>query len=256
MRTLQLPTLPARISYVDVPGSEPAVVYVGGLGSATTAVFAETVAHPSLRLGRRSVLVDLVGSGWSESSPAFGGTIEEHADVLAAVLSALALRDVALVGHSLGGSIAIALSTRRPELVSRLVVAEPNLDPGIGSVSAHIAKQDEAFFVSRGFSALLAGLEREEAWPYQATMRRWDPLILHRTAVSLLAERTPTFREQLCALELPRTYVLGALSTEDTSGLADAGVEIVVIEDAGHVMMDDNLDAFAAAVGPAVTGRY
>ncbi|MBM7787656.1 alpha/beta fold hydrolase [Tenggerimyces flavus] len=257
MRTLQLPSLPARISYVDVPGSVPAVVYVGGLGSATTAVFAETVAHPSMRHGRRSVLVDLIGSGWSESSSAFGATIEEHADVVAAVLAELGLRDVVLVGHSLGGSVGIALASRRPDLVSRLVVAEPNLDPGIGQVSAHIAKQDEAFFVERGFSALLAALEREEAWPYHATMRRWDPLILHRTAVSLLAERTPTFREQLCALEVPRTYVLGALSTgEAPAGLAEAGVRIVVIENAGHTMMDDDLDAFAAAVGAAVSGTY
>jgi pimeloyl-ACP methyl ester carboxylesterase len=251
-----MPSLSARVGYVDVPGSLPAVVYVGGLGSASTAVFAETVAHPLLRLGRRSVLVDLLGSGWSSGSPDFGATIEEHADVVAFVLSSLGLRDVVLVGHSLGGSVAIALASRRPELVGRLVVAEPNLDPGVGQVSAHIAKQDESFFVEHGFSALLAALEREEAWAYHATMSRWDPLVLHRTSVSLLAERRPTFREQLCRLDLPRTYVLGALSTaEDPSGLAEAGVEIVVIENAGHTMMDDNLDAFASALAAAVSGR-
>ncbi len=257
MRSLLLPDLSARIRYVSVPGALSAVVYVGGLGAATTAVFATTAAHPSLQLGRQSLLVDLVGSGWSDTSPTFSGTIEDHADCVAAVLSELGLRDVVLVGHSLGGAVAITLATRRPELVSRLVVAEPNLDPGVGGVSAHIAKQDASEFVARGFSALLAAIERESAWEYLAMMRRWDPLTLHRTAVSLLAERRPTFREQLCALPIPRTYILGGLSTdEDSSGLAEAGVEIVVIENAGHVMMDDNLDAFAAAVGAVVAGRY
>ena len=32
--------------------------------------------------------------------------------------------------HSMGGSVAIMLASRRPDLVSRLVVAEANLDPG------------------------------------------------------------------------------------------------------------------------------
>lgn len=225
MRSLLIPSLSARIRFVSAPGAQPAVVYVGGLGAASTAVFAPTSLHPALQLGRQSVLVDLIGSGWSDTSPTFSGTIESHADCVAEVLSSLGLRSVVLVGHSLGGAVAIALASRRPELVSRLVVAEPNLDPGVGTISAHVAKQDESAFVARGFSALVAAIEREGAWDYSATMRRWDPLTLHRTAVSLLAERRPTFREQLCALPIPRTYVLGALSTdEDPSGLAEAGV--------------------------------
>jgi hypothetical protein len=35
-------------------------------------------------------------------------------------------------------------------------VAEPNLDPGVGDLSVHIARQKENGFGNRGFDALVA----------------------------------------------------------------------------------------------------
>jgi hypothetical protein len=71
---------------------------------------------------------------------------------------------------------------------------------------------------------------------------------LHRTAVSLRAERPATFREQLGAFDGPRTYISGELTGEDLAPLREAGCDVRVVPSAGHVLMWDNLDGYVAAI--------
>ena len=62
-----------------------------------------------------------------QRAAASSGTRREHEDDLAALIEALADGPVHLVGTSFGGSIALGLAARRPELVRSLVVHEPPL---------------------------------------------------------------------------------------------------------------------------------
>ena len=239
-----LPVTPsgAQAAYLDV-GATPghASVYLGGLGLASTVTFAPVIGHPALAGSGRHVLVDLVGSGWSDHDDTFTHTIDDHAATVAKVADALNLRAVTLVGHSLGGSIAISLAARRPDLVGELVVAEPNLDPGVGTMSAHIASFDEDTFAASGVQSLL---DAEGETMGARTLRRWSPRGLHRTAVSLLAERPATFRAQLTALTMPKRYISGERSGEDLDALRATGCDVRVVPGAAHLMMDDNLDGF------------
>jgi pimeloyl-ACP methyl ester carboxylesterase len=249
------------IGYVELPGDGPLHVYVAGLGSAATAMYPEAVLDPVLG-GRWSVLVDLAGTGWSDLADpksGFGYTIEEHADTIAALVDRLGERGCVVVGHSLGGAVAISLAHRRPELVGRLVVAEPNLDPGVGQISGHIAGQPEQAFVERGYAALLALLDTDtnagaEPSVWRATLRHWDPRALHKASVSLLADRTPTFREQLTAATMPRAYIRGERTDtpESLDGLEAAGVRLLNVPKAGHPMVDENPAGFAAALAEAL----
>jgi pimeloyl-ACP methyl ester carboxylesterase len=233
----------AQAAYLDVGASGgPTSVYLGGLGLASTVSFAPVIGHPAVAGRGRHVLVDLVGSGWSDHDDEFSHTIEEHADVVAEVLDALRVPAVTLVGHSLGGSIAISLATRRPDLVGGLVVAEPNLDPGVGTMSALIASFDEDAFVASGMRSVL---DPADTTIGARTLRRWSPRGLHRTAVSLLAERPATFRAQLTALQMPKRYISGELSGEDLDTLRATGCDVRVVPQAAHLMMDDNPDGFA-----------
>jgi len=72
---------------------------------------------PILARKHRVVAVDLLGHGGSEK-PSSGYSIENQADLVAGVLGRLGVRNAEVVGHSLGGSVAVALTDpqRRAEL--------------------------------------------------------------------------------------------------------------------------------------------
>lgn len=72
--------------------------------------------------GRRVLALDLRNHGASPHASAMG--YPEMAEDVAETLEALAALPAAVVGHSMGGKVAMALALARPEAVSRLVVAD------------------------------------------------------------------------------------------------------------------------------------
>jgi len=78
---------------------------------------------PRLQRRHRVVAVDLLGHGGSEK-PESGYTIENQADLVAQALGRLGVRDAEVVGHSLGGPVAVALAEQSPQLVDRLVLID------------------------------------------------------------------------------------------------------------------------------------
>ncbi|MFF5498555.1 alpha/beta fold hydrolase [Streptomyces aquilus] len=237
----------SRIRWTEVPGEEPARVYVHGLGAMSCVYHAHIAARPELA-GRRSLFVDLPGHGTSDRPEHFGYTLEEHADALAAALDAAQLTGAEVIGHSMGGAVAIVLAHRRPELVSRLVLTEANLDafPPPTAGSSGIASYEEDAFADGGHARVL-----EAVGPlWAATMRLADPRALHRSAVGLRRGSDPVMRTILEGLTVDRVYLQGEASgeLEGREGLEKAGVRVVTVPGAGHNVMFDHPEAFAAAV--------
>lgn len=241
----------SRIRWTEMPGEEPARVYVHGLGAMSSVYHAHIAARPELA-GRRSLFVDLPGHGLSDRPEHFGYTLEEHADALAAALDAAGLTGAEVIGHSMGGAVAIVLAHRRPELVSRLVLTEANLDafPPPAAGSSGIASHEEGAFVDGGHARVL-----EAVGPlWAATVRLADPRALHRSAVGLRRGSDPVMRTILEGLTVDRVYLQGESSgeLEGRERLEKAGVRVVTVPGAGHNVMFDNPEAFVAAVaGPA-----
>jgi pimeloyl-ACP methyl ester carboxylesterase len=88
---------------------------------------------PLLARQHRVVAVDLLGHGGSEM-PSSGYSVPDQASVVAEVLGRLDVRDAAVVGHSLGGPVAIALAEQSPQLVDRLVAIDSIPDTSYGDV--------------------------------------------------------------------------------------------------------------------------
>ncbi|MFC9295899.1 alpha/beta fold hydrolase [Streptomyces sp. NPDC057011] len=243
-----------RIRWVELPGEEPARVYVHGLGATAPAYFAASAVHPLLA-GRRSLLVDLLGHGHSDRPEAFGYTLEEHADTLAAALTAAGVEGAELIAHSMGGAVAIVLADRHPDLVSRLVLVDANLDPQPRSPgtagSSGIASYTEEEFLAGGW----AEVRDRVGAHWWATMRLADRTALYRSAVHLAAGTTPTMRELLLELKIPRSFLLPEADgpLPEAGALEAAGVAVVAIPDCGHNIMLDNPDAFARATATALT---
>jgi lipase len=69
---------------------------------------------------------DLRGHGYSSADPPW--TLEQYVADLVAVLDGLGVDRLAVIGHSMGATVAVHLARRVPYRVSRMVL----LDPGIG----------------------------------------------------------------------------------------------------------------------------
>jgi pimeloyl-ACP methyl ester carboxylesterase len=126
---------------VSLPGGDMEVVEKGPRdGSPIVLIHCFTCAinwwdgvMPRLAATHRVVAVDLLGHGGSEK-PASGYSIENQASLVAGVLGRLGVRDAEVVGHSLGGPVAIALAEQSPQLVNRLMTIDSIPDDSYGDV--------------------------------------------------------------------------------------------------------------------------
>jgi len=76
-------------------------------------------------VGQRVIAIDLVGHGGSEAPrDAANYGIDGQAEAVRQALDALGVRRTVLVGHSMGGLVAIAVAEQDPERVERVVISD------------------------------------------------------------------------------------------------------------------------------------
>jgi pimeloyl-ACP methyl ester carboxylesterase len=116
---------------LDLPGGEIQVLDTGPRnGSPIVLIHCFTCAMdwwdrmlPALERRHRVIAVDLLGHGGSEK-PDSGYSMPDQAAVIAQALRRLGVRKAEVVGHSLGGDVAVALAEAAPELVERVVIID------------------------------------------------------------------------------------------------------------------------------------
>lgn len=108
----------------EAVGSGPPMVCIHGALMADS--FAPLLAESALGRLRR-VTYHRRGYGDSSPLPSSGTTMAQQAADCAALLRRLGIPRAHVVGHSLGGSIALQLALDAPELVQTLVLLEPGL---------------------------------------------------------------------------------------------------------------------------------
>ncbi|KVG58755.1 alpha/beta fold hydrolase [Burkholderia territorii] len=111
-----------HIHYVEY-GSGPPLVFVHGLAGQ----WRNFAYLPLTRLAQhhRVIFVDRPGAGRSLRGASSQANVFAQARTIAAFIDALKLDRPVLVGHSLGGAIALAVGLNHPERVSRLALIAP-----------------------------------------------------------------------------------------------------------------------------------
>jgi pimeloyl-ACP methyl ester carboxylesterase len=128
----------ARIHYLD-KGSGPPIVILHGLGGQMGNF---TYALLERLTGEfRVILMDRPGSGYSTRAPGATGRLTEQASVVAEFIRKSGLDRPLLVGHSMGGAIALGVALDHPEVVKGLAMIAP-LTHGPKDVTAPFRAMD------------------------------------------------------------------------------------------------------------------
>lgn len=109
------------IAYIDEGDSENVLLFIHGLGSYLKAWDRNI---PELKNHFRCIALDLPGYGKS-SKHIHSGEVNFYVEVLKEFINKLNLKCVSLVGHSMGGQIALAYVLRNPKQVVKLILAAP-----------------------------------------------------------------------------------------------------------------------------------
>jgi non-heme chloroperoxidase len=156
----------------------------------------------------RLLAVDLRGAGWS-SKPQAGYTPEDHAADISALIDALKLKNIVLVGHSMGGLIAQRVALDRPDIIGRLVLVCPVPASGAPMPEDQIKYLHSLGGHPEGVQQVITMLITAPTEP-----RAIERLVLAASATSdgafheaLDAWRQASFAEQLAQIKAPTTII-------------------------------------------------
>jgi N-formylmaleamate deformylase len=243
-----------RLHYVRFGEGRPPLLVLPGITS--PAATWEFVGE-ALALHNDVYIVDIRGRGLSQGGGDLGYRLDDYAADTAALIRTLQLERPAVLGHSMGGRIAIRFAARHPELVGKLVLVDPPVSgPGRRAYPVPLALYlDSLDAVSRGegYAAMKQALQWEDD-KLEARME-WLPTC-DRTAI---IESHASFQEEDIHGDLQKIAADTLFLYAEKGGtvLAEDALEISRaigrcntrrIDGAGHMIPWDRLDAFTAAV--------
>ena len=238
MQTLKLNDHQCAIRYHDMPGAGTPLLFIHGLGCASSCDYPAIADHPALS-NRRRILVDLLGYGFSDRPENFGYTTTDQARILITLINELGLGTLDIYGHSMGGAIAIEVAQQLQRRVQHLILSEPNLDANGGGVfGKSIAAFDEATYCASGHTAIIEKAVEYDNGTWSASMRNAAPHAVYRSSTCLVNGITPSWRERMLQLTIPKVVIFGeqSLPHPDFHGLPEIGVPTALLADAGHAM--------------------
>lgn len=250
----------AALAY-DVRGDGPGVVFVHGTGTHRLTFEPVLDAIPD---GHALVTYDRRGFGGSQGPLA--RRMDQHADDLAALLQHLDRGPATVVAQSGGSVVALQLAADRPELVRRLILAEPVVQlariPSLGLLRAMSAVQTRRLIGHKeeAVSAFYrwASGRRGGSNSWDTAPQEWQDVALqHADAVFREIRQmiipTPSSRT-IRSVAAPTTLVIGDVgqpvfhrTTHLVARLLPQSTTMHV-SDSGHLIAVDQPVAFAATV--------
>lgn len=110
-----------RIHYLEAGEGRP-IVFVHGLGGQ---LHHFRYSMFPILTGYRLIALDRPGSGYSVRAAGATARLPEQAEVIVKFIEALGLEKPLLVGHSLGGAVALTVALNHPDAISGIVALAP-----------------------------------------------------------------------------------------------------------------------------------
>lgn len=239
-----------KLRYNDIPGNEMPILFLHGIGCAGSFDYPQVAAQEELK-NHRCILIDLLGSGYSDKPDHFNYEVKDHAEYLKEFIESIGLQSFVLFGHSLGGAVALSLADKCRDRISSIVLSEANLDKSSnGSTTKYIAEFNMNEFLKNGFSQLIRESQISGNSMWAASLSLWSPKAAYLISKSAAKGEEPSWRKILYSLDCPRTFIFGeySLPDSDTQVLRAHNIHIEIVKRAGHSMAWENPQGLAKAI--------
>jgi pimeloyl-ACP methyl ester carboxylesterase len=254
--------LDGKTIHYTVEGSGPALVFVHGFGGSTDAWKKLT---PLLAPQYTVYALDLPGFGLSDKPADASYSMPAQADIVCALINALKLERVALIGHSMGGVIVADAARKLPEKINRLVLIEPGFYYTPPAFIQNLFFPFDRAMAKMFYSRM--GREKSFIGSYYdtslVTEKMIDELLIARHtpgAVEAMQsmgsepEAYKTHEDIAAAVSCPSLMVWGergektrTREIEDCQRLVK-GSQLVMVESCGHYVQDEKPEQAAKAI--------
>nr|WP_294503829.1 alpha/beta hydrolase [uncultured Rhodopila sp.] len=254
------------MAYIDIGSGDPLVCIHGSLGDFRTW---SPVLGPLSQ--RHRVIVPSLRRFFPEHWDGTGGgfTIAQHVADVIAFLEALGGPTggkLNLLGHSRGGHIAFRVAQQRPELLRRLVLAEPggDLDASLATgdslpaFRSHVAAAVETIAagdIEGGVAKFVDAINGPGVWRSLAATARQQLRDNARTLLGQVNEQRPPYsRTDAESIRVPALFIGGAKTPGALPVVLRAlaahvpGAKVEIIPNATHAMFEDDPVRFSKAV--------
>lgn len=245
---------PKRFSVVT-KGSGPDVILIPGLASSRDVWNGAVAAVP----GYRYHLIQVAGfAGEKPGANASGAIVAPLAAEISAYIAARGLQRPALVGHSMGGTVAMMVAARYPARVGKLMVVDIYPQPAglLGSTASGARGLADSL---RGLTAtpdgrrLVASVVELFAPPRKDDSRSDSDVVARATHELAVTDLTP----ELAKIRAPLTVVYASPEPAQSAALHRSfvtayapkrGAKLIRIENSGHMIMYDQPAKFRTAM--------
>jgi pimeloyl-ACP methyl ester carboxylesterase len=216
---------------------------------------------PELLKKNRLITIDLLGHGATECL-GYVHSMEDQADVVHHVLHELKIRKAVLIGHSMGGYVALAFAELYPEVVKGIVLVNStsradsddrkrNRDRAIVAV-----KQNYSAFIRMSIANLFSENNRErldaqiEAVKLEALKTPLQGIVAALEGMKIRKDR----EVMLHFAPYPIQLILGKkdgvlLYAENCDQIKDTQVELISFEDVHMCHIENQMELVAVLVG-------
>lgn len=228
-------------SYIE-RGAGEALVLIHGVGLNADAWEPQIEAFA---LTHRVIAPDMFGHGGSVPAPE-GATLDDFVQQVRRLLDDLSISSANVVGHSMGGLVAMGLAIAKPQRVKRVAVLNsvyersPEARAAVEARAAEIATK-----APDNFDGTLSRWFGDAASPWRDRVEGWLKSTDHAgyaTAYTLFASGDTAYSGKISGILCPALFATGALDPNSTPAMAETMAKMAtrgtvqVIAGARHMM--------------------
>lgn len=244
---------PLQIDYFIRRGRSGTLIYLHGLGCSKNDFF-EVINRAELQV-HTLVAFDFPGCGNSPYPKDITLDIDDLVEITHLVVSALPIDDFVIIGHSMGGLVALLFVERYGERVKGFINVEGNLAPEDCFFSREVAQHSFTYFTTTAFKEIKHRLARSKNRGFQ----KYAETLTKSASEKAFFDCCPSLVDysehgnliqRFIALKIPTLFVYGSenrtLSYLPT--LKDSGCVMVEIPQSNHFPCYDNPQMYYQAI--------